>query len=131
MKISTFSNGLRGFWSFNSTPEVPNQRNVVFSPISGRPSCIQRATALPLRTLTHMPAANQPTKTMTATKNSVFPASGEIAIISIITQWLTHLCRYYQQLAPVWTYAGKRMTRRTRVDRRWRVDVRQQCCKEQ
>lgn len=89
MNTSTFVKGLRAFWIFNSTPDEPSQRNVVFSPRSGRPSCSQRATRLPLRTLANIPAANQATRKITARKNSPRPASGEMIHKAAITKWLT------------------------------------------
>jgi hypothetical protein len=107
MKISTFRSGLRGFWIFNSMPDEPIQRNVVFSPISGSPSCIHLAMALPLRTFVSVPAANQPTKTMAARKKSPRPVSGEMSESAIAkpAQWLSYFSRC-GQLPRNWSGTG-------------------------
>jgi hypothetical protein len=57
----TVSNGGLARWMTISTVVEPSQRTVVLSPIRGRPSCIHRMTAEPLRTFQKVPAANQPT----------------------------------------------------------------------
>ena len=44
-----------------STAVEPSQRTVVRSPMRGRPSCIQRISARPVRTFQIVPAANQAT----------------------------------------------------------------------
>jgi hypothetical protein len=106
MKISTWENGLLGFWIFNSTPDDPSQRCVVLSAISGSPSCIQRVMALPLRTFRSMPAANHPTNTMTAKKKSARPASGEMnSPMAKVGAWLSYFSRCCQ-LPRKWASGG-------------------------
>lgn len=107
MKISTFSSGLRGFWIFSSMPDEPIQRKVVFSPISGSPSCIHRAMALPLRTFVRVPAANHPTNTMAAKKKSARPVSGVMteSVMAKLAQWLSHFSRC-GQLPRNWAGTG-------------------------